>query len=88
VWTKGGAQALRRRRAVGRPPKLSAAQAAAVRQALQAGALAAGFATDLWTLDRVVQVLQRTTGVWLSRPWAWRLLTQWSTCGPTSRPWS
>jgi transposase len=27
-------------------------------------------------LDRVVQVIQRTTGVWLSRPSAWRLLTQ------------
>jgi hypothetical protein len=28
---------------------------------------AAGFDTDLWTLDRVVQVIQATTGVRLSR---------------------
>ena len=40
------------------------------------GAQAAGFDTDLWTLERVVQVIQRTTGVRLSRPSAWRLLTQ------------
>jgi transposase len=75
-WRKGGVQALRRRQAGGRPPKLSAAQATAVKQALEAGAQAAGFDTDLWTLDRVVQVIQRTTGVRLSRPSAWRLLTQ------------
>jgi transposase len=75
-WARGGLQALRRRQAGGRPPKLSAAQAAAVKQALGAGAQAAGFDTDLWTLDRVVQVIQATTGVRLSRPSAWRLLTQ------------
>ena len=75
-WTKDGVQALRRRQAGGRPPKLPAAQATAVEQALAAGAQAAGFDTDLWTLDRVVQVIQRTTGVRLSRPSAWRLLTQ------------
>jgi transposase len=75
-WSKVGVQALRRRRAGGRPPKLSASQATAVKQALGAGAQAAGFDTDLWTLDRVVQVIWRTTGVRLSRPSAWRLLTQ------------
>jgi transposase len=75
-WRNGGVQALRRRQAGGRPPKLSAAQATAVRQALEAGAQAAGFDTDLWTLDRVVQVIWATTGVRLSRPSAWRLLTQ------------
>src|SRR4029453_12572219 len=74
-WAQGGVEALRRRQASGRPPKLSDAQAALVRQALLAGAQAAGFDTNLWTLDRVVQVIQRTTGVRLSRPSAWRLLT-------------
>jgi transposase len=74
-WRQGGTQALCRRRASGRPPKLSDAQAGLVRQALLAGAQANGFETDLWTLDRVVQVVERTTGVRLSRPSAWRLLT-------------
>jgi transposase len=49
-WRKGGVQALRRRQAGGRPPKLAAAQATAVKQALEAGARAAGFDTDLWLL--------------------------------------
>jgi transposase len=74
-WQQGGTAALRRRTARGRPPKLSDHQAEQVRQALLAGAQAAGFATDLWTLDRVVAVIQHTTGVKLSRPSAWRLLT-------------
>ena len=74
-WAQGGVEALRRRQAPGRPPKLSQAQAEAVRQALLAGAQAHGFETNLWTLDRVVQVIHATTGVRLSRPSAWRLLT-------------
>jgi transposase len=74
-WRQGGTRALRRRHAGGRPPKLSDTQAEAVRQALLAGAQANGFDTNLWTLDRVVQVVERTTGVRLSRPSAWRLLT-------------
>jgi transposase len=71
---QGGVAALRRRRAAGRPPKLSAAQAAEVEQALLAGAQANGFATDLWTVDRVAQVVERLTGVRLARASVWRLL--------------
>jgi transposase len=73
---QGGVQALRRRPAGGRPPKLSAAQAEQVEQALLKGAQANGFATDLWTLDRVAQVIQRVTGVRLAPASVWRLLHQ------------
>ena len=82
---EGGVAALRRRRAGGRPPKLSEEQAAQVEQALGDGAKAAGFATDLWTLDRVVQVVERVTGVRLARASVWRLLHQrlgWSVQRP------
>jgi transposase len=71
---QGGVAALRRRRAGGRPPKLSDAQAAQVEQALGQGAKANGFATDLWTLDRVAQVVEHLTGVRLARASVWRLL--------------
>jgi transposase len=74
LLAQGGVAALRRRRAAGRPPKLSDAQAAQVEQVLLQGALANGFATDLWTLDRVAQVIQQVTGVRLARASAWRLL--------------
>jgi transposase len=73
-WAREGTQALRRRRARGRPPKLSAAQAEQVRQALDAGAVANGFDNDLWTVRRVARVVARTTGVRLSVASTWRLL--------------
>lgn len=72
---QGGVEALRRRVASGRPAKLTDAQAAQVKQALEAGAQACGFTTDLWTLDRVAQVVEATTGVRLARASVWRLLT-------------
>ena len=44
-------------------PKLSAAQLAKVEEALLAGAMANGFDTDLWTLERVAVVITQLTGV-------------------------
>jgi transposase len=81
----GGVDALRRRRAGGRPPKLSHAQVEQVEQALLKGAQANGFATDLWTLDRVAQMIHRLTGVRLAAASVWRLLHQrlgWSVKRP------
>jgi transposase len=74
LLAQGGVAALRRRPAGGRPPKLSDAQADQVEQALGQGAVANGFTSDLWTLDRVAQVIQRVTGVRLARASVWRLL--------------
>ena len=57
VWharfTQGGVDALGSRGPTGPDPKLSAAQLARVEEALLAGAMANGFDTDLWTLERV-----------------------------------
>ncbi|MFF1482498.1 winged helix-turn-helix domain-containing protein [Streptomyces sp. NPDC058301] len=75
LWEQGGAQALRRRPATGRPPKLDGAQVEAVRAALEQGAQAHGFEADLWTLERVGVVIERLTGVTLARATVWRLLT-------------
>jgi transposase len=73
-WARGGPEALRRRRADGRPPKLSDEQVGQVRQALLAGAVANGFENDPWTVRRVARVVARTTGVRLSVAATWRLL--------------
>ncbi|MEV4335163.1 helix-turn-helix domain-containing protein [Streptomyces sp. NPDC049597] len=72
-WSRSGAQALRRRTATGRPPKLDDAQVERVRAELERGAQALGFEADLWTLDRVGLVVERVTGVSLSRASVWRL---------------
>jgi transposase len=67
VWhtrfTQGGVDALRSRGPTGPDRKLSAAQLAQVEQALLAGAMANGFDTDLWTLERVAVVITQLTGV-------------------------
>lgn len=49
--------------ASGRPPKLEAAQQQRLERALLRGALAHGFATDLWTCPRVAQLIERRYGV-------------------------
>ncbi|MEV5731352.1 IS630 family transposase [Streptomyces pharetrae] len=75
VWEEGGTDALRRRPATGRPPKLDDDQVEQVRTALEQGAQAHGFEADLWTLERVGLVVERVAGVSLSRASVWRLLT-------------
>ncbi len=75
LWKQGRVQALRRRPATGRPPKLDHDQVEAVRAALEQGARAYGFEADLWTLERVGVVVERVTGVTLARASVWRLLT-------------
>ncbi|WP_344733972.1 IS630 family transposase, partial [Spinactinospora alkalitolerans] len=74
-WEQGGTAALRRRPATGRPPKLADAQVEQVRAVLEQGAVAHGFESELWTLERVGRVVERTTGVALARASVWRLLT-------------
>jgi transposase len=88
AWEEGGASALRRRVATGRPPKLDDAQVETVRAALERGARAHGFEADLWTLERVGVVAERVTGVALSQASVWRLLTGrlgWSLQRPERR---
>ncbi|EXU61773.1 transposase [Streptomyces sp. PRh5] len=87
-WEQGGATALRRSPATGRPPKLDDAQVEQVRAASEQGAQAHGFEADLWTLERVGLVVERVTGVKLARASAWRLLTGrlgWSLQRPQRR---
>ncbi|PKV90017.1 transposase [Streptomyces sp. TLI_146] len=75
LWEQGGVEALRRRPATGRPPKLDDTHVETVRAALEQGAQAHGFEADLWTLERVGIVIERLTGVTLARASVWRVLT-------------
>ncbi|MFI6661221.1 winged helix-turn-helix domain-containing protein [Streptomyces sp. NPDC050523] len=70
------------------PPRLDDTQVETVRAALARGAQAHGFDADLWTLERVGVVVNRATGVVLSRASMWRLLTGrlgWSLQRPERR---
>jgi len=63
------------------------AQRAEVIEILKAGAMATGFATELWTLPRIGKVVKERFGVELSQSSVWRMLQQlgWSVQRPSGR---
>jgi len=74
VLNDGGIDALRNMSKGGRPARLDAAQHDKLREMLLVGPQAAGFGTDLWTLKRVRQVIEKRFGVRYSEVHVWRLL--------------
>jgi transposase len=70
-WKRHGEAGLRRRGPPGARRRLSQAQLAKLEQMLLAGPMAAGYTSDLWTLERIAklikdrfQVRYHTSGVW------------------------
>jgi len=90
-WKKdleaGGLEALRAKPHPGRSPKLSAAQKKELEGILLKGAQAAGFPTDLWTLERVALVIERAFGVRYHPRYVWHILVGmgWSAQKPERR---
>lgn len=87
-WRAGGRDALVGAKRLGRTARLSDGQLAEVQAALVAGPSANGFATDLWTLARIAQVIERVTGVRYSPSQTWLILRQrlgWTRQRPARR---
>jgi transposase len=87
-WEREGVNALKAAGRAGRLPRLSAAQLRQLDQALRQGPCAHGFATDLWTLERVAAVIETQTGVVYHRGHVWKLLRDklgWSRQRPARR---
>lgn len=72
--TQGGSQALKVRPTPGRPPTLNDAQRQRIIKRLIKGAMASGFATELWTTSRVAEVIQQCCKVRYHRSHVARLL--------------
>jgi transposase len=70
-----GQTGLRKAGRAGRKPKLDASKLARLRERLKAGALAAGYGTDLWTLKRVGQLIEQQCGVRYCESGVWHVLT-------------
>ena len=87
VRQEGGEEALKRPKRFGRPRRLSDAQCEELIEQLKAGALGAGFATELWTLPRMRTLIEQRFGVQLTEPSVWRLLRSlgWSVQRPTGQ---
>jgi transposase len=87
VRHEGGQEALRRPTRFGRPRRLSDTQCEELIEQLKTGALAAGFATELWTLPRIRTLIEQRFTVKLAEPSVWRLLRSlgWSVQRPTGQ---
>ncbi len=70
---EGGLDALKRRPR-GRPAGLDTAQRRELMRVLTRGALAEGFATNLWTLPRVTRLIERRFARAYSESHVWRIL--------------
>lgn len=87
TWCERGAQGLRSLGRSGPAPRLSPAQQEALVDTLGAGARAAGYATDLWTLPRIRLLIQERFGVRYHVSHVWLLMRRlgWSCQKPQKR---
>ena len=90
-WQKaveeGGVKALAAKPVPGRPPKLDLAQRQRIGQLLLKGPAHFGYQTQLWTLERIAEVIEKTFGVSYDPSQVWRILMAlgWSCQKPESR---
>ncbi len=84
---QGGLEALRRAEHFGRPERLSESQREELVRLLKAGSLAAGFATELWTLPRIARLIEERFSVSMVPSSVWRLLGRlgWSVQRPSGQ---
>lgn len=84
---EGGLEALRAKPHPGRPARLTWEQKQELEEVLLRGAQAAGYATDLWTLSRVTEVIERRFGVTYHPGHVWYILRDmgWSCQKPERR---
>ena len=63
AWVAGGEAALKKAGRAGRKARITKQHRGEIVQALVAGPRANGFASDVWTLPRVAQLVERLTGI-------------------------
>lgn len=87
AFRRHGPEGLKVRLASGRPPRLSARKRQLLLQQLLRGPMAHGYPTDLWTTQRIAEVIEHRYGVRYHRNHVSRLLAQcgWSCQKPERR---
>jgi transposase len=73
-WQESGSNGLRKVGTTGRPVPADGGRRAPGEERLDEGARANGFSTDLWTVDRVTEVIAKVTGVEYHPGQVWKLL--------------
>lgn len=86
-WSDGGMSALRGAGRAGRLPRLDYSDLKNIERVLLKGPVASGYSSDLWTLQRVAEVIEKLTGVTYHPGHVWKILTGlgWSRQRPARR---
>ena len=84
---RGGPEALKAKPVAGRPPRLTLKQKKQLVHLLTQGAVAHGYRTELWTTQRIADLIERRLGVRYHRNHVGKLLHQigWSHQKPERR---
>ena len=87
AWQEGGDEALAAKPQPGRAPRLSEQQLRRLTAILCRGAIAAGYATELWTLKRIAQVIEHRFDVKYHPGHVWKIMRRldWSPQKPERR---
>ncbi len=87
LWQTGGQEALKTPAPLGRKPKLAGKDLRTVERLLVAGPEAAGYATGLWTLERIATMIRAETGVRYETGSVWYVLGRlgWTSQRPETR---
>ena len=87
AWQEEGVRGLRQAERTGRPPVLTTKELTKVERALRAGPAAYGWHTELWTLQRVADVIAMETGVRYHVGHVWKILRRlgWTWQKPARR---
>lgn len=87
AWQQHGLKGLQSKGHPGQKAQLSATQKKDVVKTLLKGPLAAGYATDVWTLGRMMTVIKKVTGRLYHPGHVWYILTNmgWSCQKPKTR---
>jgi len=87
AFQSGGAEALKAKPAPGRPPRLTLKQKQQLVRLLTQGAMAHGYRTELWTTQRIADLIERRLGVRYHRNHVGKLLHKigWSHQKPERR---
>jgi len=88
AWRRSGRDGLRGAGRAGRLPKLSRDRLVQIERELLKGAEASGYPNDVWTLQRVAEVIERLTGVSYHPAHVWYVLRhelKWSWQRPARR---
>ncbi len=86
-WEQSGVSGLKSEGKPGPPPKFMDEEVLKVEAELRKGAVAQGYANELWTLRRISALILKTTGKRVSQTESWRLLRRmgWSPQKPIRR---